>query len=272
MIKTKRCPNGTRKNKDGDCIKKEDSNQTRKRCPRGTRKNKDGHCEQVNKINKSTPRTKYAKQFFKKKDIYLSNFRSKKSNPLLFQVSFHDEKQFKEYANLSIKPSLDCVYQSLFSLGLREVEKSKKESDYVNKFGKIGVSFIELKKFIGTTFGIDAKNVQSKIMDMPVSNVSSFLYNTLNDNHATMLFLIFEDYRGIYQYTHCVVAYRYKHDIFYFDPQGRGIKGEHKVLSMNLLHLVPDALKLDGVLFFTIEDLNSPKKALHVDCPIGAKG
>lgn len=120
----KRCPNGTRKNKEGDCIKKEDSNQKRKRCPIGTRKNKDGNCQ----VYEPTPRTKYAKQF-EKKDIYLSNLKIHESYPLLFQVSFHDEKQFKDNLNLAKnqKASLDCVYQSLFSLGLRDAEKSKKE-------------------------------------------------------------------------------------------------------------------------------------------------
>ena len=47
----KRCPNGTRKNKDGECV----PNTERKRCPNGTRKNKDGEC--VPKVARAaTPR------------------------------------------------------------------------------------------------------------------------------------------------------------------------------------------------------------------------
>ena len=43
---TKRCPNGFRKNKSGECVPKGSS--TRKRCPRGTRKNKHGECVSKN--------------------------------------------------------------------------------------------------------------------------------------------------------------------------------------------------------------------------------
>ena len=155
----------------------------------------------------------------KKKDIYLSNLKIHESYPLLFQVSFHDEKQFKDYVNLAKnqKASLDCVYQSLFSLGLRDAEKSKKESHYINKFGKSGVMYPELGKFIGNTFGIDVNNIYDMYFNTLVKkNVTSFLYNTLNDNHATLLMLSFKDYRGVpIQGTHCIVAYRYKNNIFF---------------------------------------------------------
>jgi hypothetical protein len=41
----KRCPNGTRKNKAGDCVKnKETETKKTKRCPKGSRKNKAGDC------------------------------------------------------------------------------------------------------------------------------------------------------------------------------------------------------------------------------------
>ena len=41
----KRCPNGTRKNKQGDCVEKSNASTTkRNRCPSGTRRNKEGNC------------------------------------------------------------------------------------------------------------------------------------------------------------------------------------------------------------------------------------
>jgi histone H3/H4 len=43
----KRCPNGTRKNKQGDCVAKSTA-ATKKRCPNGTRKNKQGNCVDKN--------------------------------------------------------------------------------------------------------------------------------------------------------------------------------------------------------------------------------
>ena len=49
--KQKRCPNGTRKNKQGDCVAKTEPKKSspepkpkKKRCPNGTRKNKQGDC------------------------------------------------------------------------------------------------------------------------------------------------------------------------------------------------------------------------------------
>lgn len=52
-----RCPNGSRKNKNGDCVKKGTKNvivqpnkkATTKRCPKGSRKNKKGECVKTRK-------------------------------------------------------------------------------------------------------------------------------------------------------------------------------------------------------------------------------
>ena len=44
MDKKKRCPKGTRRNKDGDCVSKNESTKKTKRCPKGTRKDKEGNC------------------------------------------------------------------------------------------------------------------------------------------------------------------------------------------------------------------------------------
>ena len=44
MDKKKRCPKGTRRNKDGACVSKNESAKKTKRCPKGTRKDKEGNC------------------------------------------------------------------------------------------------------------------------------------------------------------------------------------------------------------------------------------
>jgi hypothetical protein len=46
MDKKKRCPKGTRRNKEGVCVSKNETAKktTRKRCPKGTRRNKEGNC------------------------------------------------------------------------------------------------------------------------------------------------------------------------------------------------------------------------------------
>ena len=58
MDKRKRCPKGTRRNKEGACVSKNESaKKTRtKRCPNGTRRNKEGDC--VAKTTSSPPKSK----------------------------------------------------------------------------------------------------------------------------------------------------------------------------------------------------------------------
>lgn len=58
MDKKKRCPKGSRRNKEGACVSKNVSaNKTRtKRCPKGTRRNKEGNC--VAKTTSSPPKSK----------------------------------------------------------------------------------------------------------------------------------------------------------------------------------------------------------------------
>ena len=125
--KPRRCPNGTRKNKQGVCEPKDKP--VAKRCPNGTRKNKQGDC--IPKSDKlATPRTQYACRF--KKPIYLSERD-------LFQIHFDTPDQFIQYTNLSKAPKLDCGYQSLFALGLLQAEHAKKSAEEVNTKGKVGI-------------------------------------------------------------------------------------------------------------------------------------
>ena len=44
MDKKKRCPKGSRRNKDGNCVSKNSITKKTKRCPKGTRRNKEGNC------------------------------------------------------------------------------------------------------------------------------------------------------------------------------------------------------------------------------------
>ena len=44
MDKKKRCPKGSRRNKDGNCVSKNSITKKTKRCPKGTRRDKNGNC------------------------------------------------------------------------------------------------------------------------------------------------------------------------------------------------------------------------------------
>ena len=58
MDKKKRCPKGSRRNKDGNCVSKNSITKKTKRCPKGSRRDKNGNC--VRKTKSSPPKsTKY---------------------------------------------------------------------------------------------------------------------------------------------------------------------------------------------------------------------
>ena len=199
-----RCPNGTRKNKQGDCIKKmltQAKPAKLTRCPNGTRKNK-GVCESTSvkkpksrcpngtKKNKgvcvpkteklATPRTKYSCRYFKK-PIHMSKNE-------LFQIQFDTPNQFKKYVNLSKKPKLDCGYQSLFALGLLEVEHAKKSAEEVNTKGKVGIFTDKLITFFRINFGFTSKE---SIQSYDSQDTKKFLEDYLKNNYATILLLQF---------------------------------------------------------------------------------
>jgi hypothetical protein len=213
-----RCPNGTRKNKQGVCEPKPDKSLSKsdlkvKRCPNGTRKNKQGICEPKivgKKVTMATPRTKYTCKYFKK-PIYLSERE-------LFQIHFDTPDQFENYANLSKSPKLDCGYQSLFALGLLEVEHAKKSAHDVNTKGKVGIFTNELRTFFRINFGFTPTE---RIHSLETYNAKVFLESKLANNHATMILLNFE------KNGHYIVAYKYKDVVHFYDPQ----KSKHRTVD-----------------------------------------
>ena len=218
-----RCPNGTRKNK-GVCEPKDQPNPDKpKRCPNGTRKNKQGVCEPK---AMATPRTQYACRF--KKPIYLSERD-------LFQIHFDTPDQFIQYTNLSKAPKLDCGYQSLFALGLLEVEHAKKSAEEVNKKGKVGIFTNELRTFFRINFGF----TPNETMDTYERRfIKLFLENNLANNHATILLLHFS------KNGHYIVAYKYKDVVHFYDPQANKHRTVDEKTSFDYFKVKVDGPKL----------------------------
>lgn len=208
-----RCPNGTRKNKQGICEPKEKP-VSKSVCPNGTQKPK-GVCEPTDKSKKmATPRTKYTCKYFKK-PIYLSERE-------LFQIHFDTPGQFVNYTNLSNAPKLDCGYQSLFALGLIEVEHAKKSAEEVNAKGKVGIYTHELRSFFRINFGFTPTE---SIGSYETHDPAAFLHSKLSNNHATIILLKFATH------GHYIVAYKYNNKIHFYDPQA----SKHKELDQMTL-------------------------------------
>jgi hypothetical protein len=233
-----RCPNGTRKNKQGVCepnkpktakTDKPKPGKTDKpaRCPNGTRKNKQGVCEPKSEPTMATPRTQYTCKYFKK-PIYLSERD-------LFQIHFDTPDQFINYANLSKAPKLDCGYQSLFSLGLLEVDHAKKSAEEVNTKGKIGIFNKDLITFFRINFGF----TPAETMDTYNRRfIKLFLENNLANNHATILLLHFE------KNGHYIVAYKYKDVVHFYDPQLNRHRTVDEKTSFDYFKIKVDSPKL----------------------------
>jgi hypothetical protein len=219
----KRCPNGTRKNK-GVCEPKTVTTPVKpKRCPNGTRKNKQGDC--IPKM--ATPRTTYTCKYFKK-PIYLSERD-------LFQIHFDTPDQFIKYTNLSKAPKLDCGYQSLFALGLLEVEHAKKSAEEVNTKGKVGIYTHDLRSFFRLNFGFTPLE---HIYAEETYDATVFLESKLANNHATILLLHFA------KNGHYIVAYKYKDVVHFYDPQANKYRTVDDMTRFHYFKVKVDSPKL----------------------------
>ena len=104
-----------------------------------------------------TPRSMYAKRYFadnKSRIHLLDKIGKSKTKTIMFQVNYDDVEQFTNYQNLSSNPRVDCVFQSIFSLGLRDVNIVKQDSLNVNTHGRKGVNKDEVILFIKTAFAL----------------------------------------------------------------------------------------------------------------------
>jgi hypothetical protein len=233
-----------------------------------------------------TPRTLYARAKFKDRPVYLLDRARELSMPgsaepsILFQISISGPEQFTNYANLSKKkgdkPPIDCFFQSLFTLGLREVSLAKKDAKEINKKGKDGVLFSEGAKYLSSTFGIPKEFVKYVPVTFPSYNnkhatthITQFMDNYLENNHATILAIHLDKY-GKSVVSHYMIVYKHKNKVFYFDPQRKGDLPDNKVLSKTLSHIIKYTgnTLIAGFGYYTVAGLDDPIQMINVSCPI----
>lgn len=101
-----RCPKGTRKNREGECIQNTQAIIST-RCPKGTKKNREGECIKNNEINKSNKTNKTNKISDKKTNIVLSNLTESKLRKVLelcsnekINYTFDKDYYSKKYYNI----------------------------------------------------------------------------------------------------------------------------------------------------------------------------
>jgi hypothetical protein len=321
-----RCPNGTRKNKSGDCVKytrkvdfenkmkkqekvavveaqKLDSPKiSRKRkvdfenkmkkqekvavvepqkldSPKISRKRKVDFENKMKKQEKAavvetkksdspnTPRKNYAKRYFQKPIMLLEKNK-------LFQVSI-DIDQFKDYVNISNIPDgkYDCVIQSLFSLGLRDVKKAKRESLEINENLKRGIVPSIIAKYLTSSFGLPDNSIVSKTLNIRNSRLEladeeiiEFFNKNLLNNHATFFNPVFE-YEGK-KYGHAMIIYKDNDVIYYFNPQNKRYINHSGVIARHLEFMYNSStFKLASTSYFSLPKvIKKPIPYLHTEC------
>ena len=273
-----RCKKGTRKCSTGKCVKISNK-KTKNRCKKGSRKCANKRC--YNTITKrleltETPRTKYDNKYHSS-SIYL------KENTFLFQVNFKSQKQFTEYTNLYKTPRIDCVYQSLFSLGLRPCELSKKDSKLCNLYGKSGVTHKNIQYYLCDIFGLENNDIMYKFVNIHSDESydddlydDSYIYydpdddatlkhvqNELQNNFATIIILNFSNNKGVILITHAIIMYKYKNKIYFFDPQRHGINNSH----VNNLKDFKYKYHIEYFGYFKVEKKLSTPILMKDECP-----
>jgi len=133
----------------------------------------------------------------------------------LFQI-------FSRYSNLSklhVK-KIDCVFQTLFSLGLREIHTAKHESNVINKLGfykkkLIGVQALQLESYVQQIFGLNKENTKVINVTFSIIQMNNYLSTKLLENTCTILLFTYNN--G--EFGHCVTAFKHNNKIYIFDPQ-----------------------------------------------------
>ena len=162
--------------------------------------------------DEKSPRTAYDKLIHSRQITMLggevgSLFKIRIEHPDLYEL-------FENYKNLSENPKIDCAFQVLFSLGLREVNISKRNSAVINKLSKynkaVGVNVDDLNEYLEQIFDLQKKSLMATHYQR--FNCSYFNVN-LSDGLSTILFLNFDTY------SHYVVVFKSDGMLFIFDPQ-----------------------------------------------------
>ena len=152
MDKKKRCPKGTRRNKEGVCVSKNESAKktTRKRCPKGTRRNKEGNCvgktkssPQKEKMKTPPKSTKYIITIHNSNGTQIKDMDFSIDEPLEFIAKVEkqsgvsdiipmDDSYIKIYARMMRKPMEDVDEDEQVSVWFVDTDKNVKPSYQVN--------------------------------------------------------------------------------------------------------------------------------------------
>jgi hypothetical protein len=305
--KKKRCPKGTHKNKTGDCIKIHKSAISKPKTFTPVHSKKPS--SEIILSNKTTshysspvflsspglpPKTRvilssssspttsrglYAKKYHTN-DVFLSDRDINNNNQnVLLQFTFNNVGQFEDFVPLSKVPLVDCVYQTLFALGLRRTKLIKLEAAEVNEKSDLGVSFVEMSRLFAVSFNIDESNVSfTQQPEWPGDKslamyMKKFFLDKLKNNHASIFVILLNKIKGVGGFGHAIICYKYNNKVYFFDPQNKRSYDKKQTISENILDITKKykagpKMKLSSFLYFNVSNLEHPMKLIQKDCPV----
>jgi len=186
-----------------------------------------------------TPRSDYY-------DIHFNNAVTLLEKNIVYQVSFNNVSQFYNYVyiypNTLVKKRYpDCVLQSFFAIGMRNISALYKDVDKIVKNSpKNGVTVGNITEYMATSFGLN-KNMVSysnitykKDPDTDISpsntyeyilskyrplyeKVTSIYHKHIHPYHATTMTIMF--LQNYVVWHHNIVVFKHNNEIIFFDPQ-----------------------------------------------------
>ena len=238
------------------------------------RKNKDGTREET-----ITPRTKYTEKYLNYDVFLIPSHFSEFNGFSLFQVNFSNEEQFINYLNLSrTETQNDCFFQSVYSMGLRDVQQAKLDSENIElrDGDESGVFTQDVEKYIQESFHLNSSSVVTQFRrlndpddykyEKSLKDEESLIdelelwLTDIKDNCATFLFLELDSN------FHFMVAYKTRNIIHYFDPQSTRPNNPTNISTKIKDVIFPD--RLTGFGCFFIEGLSEKVPLISKNCYI----
>lgn len=277
--KRKRCPKGTRRNKDGDCVPlsvfQAEQKTQKKRCPKGTRRNEDGDC-----VPSSGAVSTAATKLRIPKPVLLGNSE-------LVQFSFNDAQLTTFQPMVSDSPTstlswLNAVY-ALRLINTKQMEKEAAEngnSTMSSEYAKYNMQDMFSKQFFNRNHIVkhgnddeyllrDIKAYDNTIKDHIFhQKIEDILKERLHDNHATIIALFCVDrthFPAQNTWYHYLIAYKVK----WTDEQGDHEEVElYDPLNEHYVHEFSQLIGFGRVgssihHYLSRAELNMPKKEVY---------
>jgi hypothetical protein len=229
-----------------------------------------------------TPRSIYAKRYFanNKSTIHLLD-KLGNSKKVMVQVNYNDVEQFMNYRNLANRPQSDCFFQTIFSLGLRDVKMAKQDSMNANNTGE-GANVSEIIPYIKNAFnlsnaekvGFKRISLAKEVLELNTNRdkindkIVKLLTPLIKEGYAAPIAIMRYNKRTGKKYGHSMIAYKYNNILHFFDPQKKYsyVTIGNIFNSTNIFDVAEtDIIELG---YYTVTKLDHPKPLMNTTCKI----